>query len=149
MVFFALVAISFYNFILSEYLTEVEPFRTFVLKLNREWYFVLYFMILTIGSMLIYRAFCRYLCPLGGALALPSLFGRTHLIKLKRYDFCGTCKKCEKDCSYGAINSEGVIVSSECFNCLVCQVNFWDEGYCPVLIKEKKKLKAAEKGVGS
>ena len=64
-IFLAIVGVSFYSFILSEYLTEVEPFRTFVLKLNREWYFVLYFMILTLGSVIIYRAFCRYLCPLG------------------------------------------------------------------------------------
>ena len=72
-IFLVILGSSFYSFMLSEYLTEVEPFRTFVLKLNREWYFVLYFLILTAGSVLIYRAFCRYVCPLGAALAMAAL----------------------------------------------------------------------------
>ncbi len=138
-VFFIILGVSFYNFILSEYLTEVEPFKTFVLKLNREWYFILYFVILTVSSIIIYRAFCRYLCPLGAVIGLPSLFKRMHLIKLRRYDFCGTCKTCSKTCSYQAIMTDGVIDSRECFYCMDCQVNFWDEDICPVLIKQKKK----------
>ena len=138
LIFLAILGVSFYSFILSEYLTEVEPFRTFVLKLNREWYFVLYFMILTVGSMIIYRAFCRYLCPLGAALAVPSLLKMIPLIKMKRYDFCRTCKICSRTCTPQAVVSNGLIDSRECLNCLDCQVNFWDEDVCPVLIKHKK-----------
>lgn len=137
-IFLIIIGVSFYNFILSEYLTEVEPFRTFVLKLNREWYFVLYFMILTIGSLIIYRAFCRYLCPLGAALAIPSFIKGIHLMKLKRYDFCKTCKICFRACAPQAITSNGLIDSRECLDCLDCQVNFWDEDICPVLIRQKK-----------
>jgi NosR/NirI family nitrous oxide reductase transcriptional regulator len=140
LIFLGLVGVSFYSFILSEYLVEVEPFRTFVLKLNREWPFVLYFVILSIGSIVIYRAFCRYLCPLGAALAIPSLLKRIPFIKMKRYEFCHTCKICGKTCAPRAIMSDGLIDSGECMNCLNCQVNFWDEDVCPVLIKEKKGL---------
>ena len=139
LIFLVIFGVSFYSFILSEYLTEVEPFRTFVLKLNREWYFVLYFMILTVGSMIIYRAFCRYLCPLGAALAIPSLLKMIPLIKMKRYDFCRTCKICSRTCTPQAVVSNGLIDSRECLNCLDCQVNFWDEDVCPVLIKQKRK----------
>jgi NosR/NirI family nitrous oxide reductase transcriptional regulator len=139
-IFFLILGASFYSFMLSEYMTEVEPFRTFVLKLKREWYFVLYFMILTVGSMVIYRAFCRYLCPLGAALAIPSLFSRLPLIKMKRYDFCSTCKICTRTCAPRAIMAEGIIDRRECMNCLDCQVNFWDEDVCPVLIKRKRGL---------
>ena len=139
LIFLVLLGISLYNFVLAEYLVEVEPFRTFVLKLNREWYFVLYFIILTIGSVIIYRAFCRYLCPLGAALALPFLSTRIPFIKLKRYDFCQTCKICSRACTAEAIMSDGLIDSRECLNCLDCQVNFWDEDICPVLIKQEKE----------
>ncbi len=138
-IFFLILGASFYSFMLSEYMTEVEPFRTFVLKLNREWYFVLYFMILTVGSMTIYRAFCRYLCPLGAALAIPSLIRRVPLIKLKRYDFCSTCKICARTCASRAIMQDGTIDTRECMNCLDCQVNYWDRDVCPVLIKRKRE----------
>lgn len=138
-IFLLILGVSFYSFMLSEYMTEVEPFRTFVLKLNREWYFVFYFMILTVGSMIIYRAFCRYLCPLGAALAIPSLIRRVPLIKLNRYDFCTSCKICTRTCASRAITADGIIDSRECMNCLDCQVNYWDQDVCPVLIRRKKE----------
>lgn len=138
-VFLIIAGVSFYSFILSEYLTEIEPFRTFVLKLDREWYFVLYFIVLTLSSVVIYRAFCRYLCPLGAALAIPSLIKKIPFIKMKRYDFCSTCKICSRTCSPQAIISDGTVDSRECLNCLDCQVNFWDEDVCPVLIKQKRE----------
>ncbi len=138
-IFVIIVSVSFLSFMLSEYLTEIEPFRTFVLKFNREWYFLLYFIILTVGSMVIYRAFCRYLCPLGAALAIPSLLKRIPLIKMKRYDLCRSCKICTRGCTAQAITSNGSINSGECLNCLDCQVNFWDESTCPVLIKRQRQ----------
>ncbi len=139
-IFLVIVGVSFYSFMLSEYLTEIEPFRTFVLKLNRQWHFTLYFIILTLGSLVIYRAFCRYLCPLGAALAFPSLIKKIPFIKMKRYDFCKTCKICARDCTPQAIMPSGQINSRECLNCLDCQVNFWDDRTCPVLIKRKKQV---------
>jgi NosR/NirI family nitrous oxide reductase transcriptional regulator len=139
-IFLLILGASFYSFMLSEYMTEVEPFRTFVLKLNREWYFVLYFMVLTVGSIVIYRAFCRYLCPLGAALAVPSLIRRVPLVKLKRYDFCSACKICTRTCDSRAIMSNGIIDSRECMDCMDCQVNYWDQDVCPVLIKRKREL---------
>jgi len=134
-----IIGVSFYSFILSEYLTEIEPFRTFVLKLNREWYFVLYFIILSLGSVIIYRAFCRYLCPLGAALAIPAHFPKVPFVKMKRHDFCRTCKICTRACAARAISPNGAIDSRECLNCLDCQVNFWDEEVCPVLIRRKRE----------
>lgn len=136
--FFIIVGVSFYSFMLSEYLTEVEPFRTFVLKLNREWYFVLYFMVLTTGSVLVYRAFCRYLCPLGAALAIPFYLKKIPMIKMRRYDFCEKCKICTVACEPQAIRADGLINTRECLNCLNCQINFWDEDVCPVLISQKR-----------
>ncbi len=139
-IFFIILVISFFSFMLSEYLTEVEPFRTFVLKMNRQWYFNLYFVLLLIGSVIIYRAFCRYLCPLGAAIALPSLVRIGPFIKLRRYQLCGTCKICQKQCPYSAIAPDGKIRSSECLYCLECQLNYWDENVCPALKKKKNIL---------
>lgn len=141
-IFFIILGASFYSFMLSEYFTEIEPFKTFVLRLKREWYFLAYFMVITAGSIFIYRAFCRYLCPLGALLAIPSLVKRIPFIKLKRYDFCDTCKICGKICRPQAITSGGLIDSRECLDCLDCQVNFWDEDICPVLIRQKKRREA-------
>lgn len=138
-VFIAITGISFYSFMLSEYLTEIEPFRTFVLKLKRDWYFVAYFMIITLGSVLIYRAFCRYLCPLGAALAIPSFIRRIPILRIARYDFCRTCKICGRTCRPQAI-SEGLIDMKECLECLDCQLNYWDQELCPVLIRQKKEI---------
>ena len=135
---FVILGAALYNFMLAEYLSEVEPFRTLVLRWNREWYFLLYFFILTVGSAVIYRAFCRYLCPLGAAFAIPLLLKRIPLIKMKRYDFCKTCNICAKDCAPQAVMSNGSIDSRECLNCQDCQVNFFDEDKCPVLIRRKK-----------
>ena len=139
LVFLVILGVSFYSFMLSEYLTEVEPFRTFVLKLNREWYFVFYFLILTMGSVVVYRAFCRYLCPLGAALAVPSFFKGIPFIRMNRYDFCETCRICDRACAPRAITPDGTIDSRECLGCLNCQVNFWDEDLCPVLIKQRRE----------
>ncbi len=141
-IFLLILGASFYSFILSEYMTEVEPFRTFVLKLNREWYFVMYFMVLTVGSMVIFRSFCRYLCPLGAALAIPSLIRKVPFMKLNRYDFCSTCKICTRTCASRAIMPDGTIDTRECMNCLDCQINYWDRDVCPVLIKRNKGLKS-------
>lgn len=137
-VFLVILTASFFSFMLSEYMTEVEPFRTFVLKLNREWPFVAYFILLTAGSVVLYRAFCRYLCPLGAALAIPMLMPVLPLIGMRRYDFCLRCRICTDNCGYQAIRPDGVISKQECMNCLTCQENFWDEDVCPVMIREKR-----------
>lgn len=142
-IFLAILGVSFYDFILAEYLTEIEPFRTFVLKLRREWYFVLYFGVLTAGSVAAYRAFCHYLCPLGGALAMPSLLRNIPLIKLRRYDFCRSCRICARTCKPNAIMPNGAINSGVCLDCLDCQVNFWDEDVCPVLVRKRKETQKA------
>jgi NosR/NirI family nitrous oxide reductase transcriptional regulator len=138
-IFAIILGVSFYNFMLSVHLAEVEPFKTFVLELHRQWYFVLYFILITAGSIIIYRAYCRYLCPLGAALNIPSFIKLIPLIKLKRHGMCGRCKICGRECGYQAITPEGKVKVTECLDCLECQVNFWDEDKCPALIKKEKR----------
>lgn len=138
--FFVLIlGVSFYDFYLSEYMAEVEPFKTYVVKLNRGWIFVAWFGLVVVSSMLVYRSFCRYICPLGGMLALPArLTSIFPLVKLKRYDYCGTCRIGERSCDPQAIRRDGSIDAAECLYCLDCQVKYYDEEICPVLLLKAK-----------
>src|SRR5512143_2919958 len=137
-----IVGASFYNFMLSEYLAEVEPFKTFVLKLNRPWYFVLYFLVTVVGSVAIYRSYCLCLCPLGAALSMPSFRKGLPILKMKRHELCGTCPLCKRECGYRAIETGGAVNNRECMSCLVCQLNYWDQDRCPARKKELIKKAA-------
>jgi transcriptional regulator of nitric oxide reductase len=80
---------------------EVEPFKTaIVLWFNRAWPFVAYALALLGIGLFINRFFCRYICPLGGALAFPS---RLRMFEwLERRWQCGI--QCQRmDCLNGAL----------------------------------------------
>lgn len=118
--------------------TELEPFKTAITsKFMRAWPFVIYAgAVLGIG-LFSERAFCRFLCPLGGVLAV---FDRLHLLNLlKRRPECGSpCRLCERACPVRAILPTGKIVTSECFQCLDCQVEYYDDKRCPPLVRAVK-----------
>jgi NosR/NirI family nitrous oxide reductase transcriptional regulator len=122
----------------SEASTELEPFKTAITsKFVRAWPFVIYAgAVLAIG-LFSERAFCRFLCPLGGMLAALD---RLHLLNLlKRRPECGSpCRLCERACPVRAIAPNGKIVTAECFQCLDCQVEYYDEKRCPPLVQAAK-----------
>ena len=71
-IFLVLFGISLSDLGLAERMSEVEPFKTaIILRFAREWPFVLYAGAMVAASIFVERAFCRYLCPLGAALAIP------------------------------------------------------------------------------
>ena len=73
---------------------------------------------LAILSLIIYRPFCRYLCPLGAFLALIS---RLSLFKIRFNSNCVNCLLCQKVCKSGAITGRPPrIDSSECILCGQC-----------------------------
>lgn len=72
---------------------------------------------LVIGSLLLKRVFCRYLCPLG---AFQSLLYALGPLKIKRDEDCKNCSNCLRDCPVGIEESDGGIISPECVNCLKC-----------------------------
>jgi NosR/NirI family nitrous oxide reductase transcriptional regulator len=146
-IFLVLLGFSLHALELAERLAEVEPFKTaIILKFMREWYFVLFAVALLVIGLFIERFFCRYLCPLGAALAIP---GHLRIFQwLRRYKECGTpCQICAKDCMVGAIHPEGNINTNECLYCLHCQVNYFDGHVCPVVIQKDKK-RARQAGYG-
>ena len=72
----ALFALFLYDDALALTGAEIEPFKTaIVLKFDRAWPYLLYVGILLIGCLFVTRVYCRYLCPLGAALALPARRG--------------------------------------------------------------------------
>ncbi len=114
--------------------TEIEPFKTAITsKFTRAWPYVLYAGALLAIGLFSERAYCRFLCPLGGVLAALD---RLHVLNLlKRRPECGNpCHLCERSCPVRAIEPTGRIVTAECFQCLDCQVEYYDDKRCPPLV---------------
>ena len=119
--------------------TEVEPFKTaIVLGFDRAWPFIAYAVILLAVGLFINRFFCRYICPLGAALALPA---RIRMFEwLKRRWQCGLqCNICADRCPIQAIHPDGHINPNECIYCLNCQVIYHDDTVCPPLVEKRKR----------
>ncbi len=138
-IFLILFGLSLYDLSLSEEYSEIEPFKTaIILDFVRSWPFVLYAGTLLAGSVFVERFFCRYLCPLGAALAIPA---RLRMFDwLKRYRECGNpCQRCANECPVQAIHPEGTINPNECIQCLNCQVLYYDDHACPVMIQRRLK----------
>jgi NosR/NirI family nitrous oxide reductase transcriptional regulator len=137
-IFAVLLATSFYAMGTAEKMAEVEPFKTTFLVgvWNRSWPFALYWVVLFVAAAFIERPFCKYLCPLGAALAIPSTF---RFFGLKRKQECTTCKACAKGCGSLAIDAAGRIDQRECLLCLDCVIMYYDQHACPPLSQERKR----------
>lgn len=123
----------------AELFAEVEPFKTAItLKFDRQWWFVLYAVALLVINLFTRKVYCRYICPLGAALAIPSKFRLFDW--LKRRKDCGTpCQLCAKECEIQAIHPDGRINANECHYCLDCQMTYHNDNKCPPLINKRKK----------
>ena len=123
----------------AERFAEVEPFKTAItLKFDRQWWFVLYAVMLLVINIFTRKVYCRYVCPLGAALAIPSKFRLFDW--LKRRKECGNpCQLCAKECEIQAIHPDGHINHNECHYCLDCQMTYHNDDKCPPLILKKKK----------
>ncbi len=137
-VFFGLLVVSVFSLGLAEKLAEVEPFKTtFLVGIsNRAWPYGLFVGAILGLSIFIERPYCKYLCPLGAALAMPSTF---RWFGLPRKQECNTCKACAVGCGSLAIDAAGRIDHRECLHCLDCLVLYTDPKGCPPLAKERKR----------
>jgi NosR/NirI family nitrous oxide reductase transcriptional regulator len=141
-IFLALFGLSIYSLPLAEQYAEVEPFKTaIILKFQRSWPFLLFVGVLLGAGLFIERFYCRYLCPLGAALAIPS---KIRVFEwLHRYRECGSpCARCAKECMVQAIDPRGQINANECLYCMHCQVLYQHDQKCPVCIKKREKREA-------
>jgi NosR/NirI family nitrous oxide reductase transcriptional regulator len=142
MIFLGLFGVSLMSIEQAEHYAEIEPFKTaIVLKFVRAWPFVAYVAALLMAGLFVERFYCRYLCPLGAALAIPA---RLRMFDwLKRYHDCGApCQTCANDCMVQAIHPTGEINPNECVNCLNCQVLYQSKTKCPVVIRQVKRRAA-------
>ena len=105
---------------------EYDPYRTlfslhwlFGFNLATMWPAFVILGAVTIGSLLIERFWCRYLCPLGGVL---SVLGHFSLLRIRRQDAsCKGCALCEAPCPVGIkVATADPAVSVNCVGCLAC-----------------------------
>nr|WP_319947412.1 4Fe-4S binding protein [uncultured Shimia sp.] len=139
MIFLGLFGLSMVSIPLAETYAEVEPFKTaIILKFMREWPFVVFALLLLLAGLFVERFYCRYMCPLGAALAIPA---RIRMFDwLRRYKECGSpCQTCANECPVQAIHPTGEINPNECVNCLHCQVLYQSDSKCPVVIRQVKR----------
>ncbi|VXB55958.1 4Fe-4S binding protein [Massilia sp. 9I] len=126
---------------LADRLVEVEPFKTAVtLGFVRSWPYVAWAVGLLALSVVLYKFFCRYLCPFGAALALLGRVRRLDWIA--RRTECGTpCQTCRHRCAYNAIAPSGKVEYDECFQCLDCVVIYESDALCAPRILERKRAR--------
>ena len=123
----------------TDRLVEVEPFKTSItLLFVRSWPFVAWAVALLVVNAVIYKSFCRYLCPLGAGMAL---LGRLRLQNwISRRTECGQpCQRCANDCRYQSIKKSGAVDYVECFQCLDCVAIEQSSDLCVPKMQDKKR----------
>ncbi len=122
----------------AEKAVEIEPFKTAIsFYFQRDWPYVAWASACLLLGVFVYRGYCRYICPLGAALASVNFLQRWSWIP--RREACGTpCQSCRHRCEYQAIAPTGKINYSECFQCLDCVSIYQDDKRCLPLIQQKK-----------
>lgn len=126
----------------AEKAVEIEPFKTAIsFYFQRNWPYVAWASACLLLGVFVYRGYCRYICPLGAALASVNFLQRWSWIP--RREACGTpCQSCRHRCEYQAIAPTGKINYSECFQCLDCVSIYQDDKRCLPLIQEKKMTRS-------
>lgn len=134
-----IVASAFLSSAATDKLVELEPFKTAItLNFVRGWPYVAYAAALLLASGLVYKFFCRYLCPFG---ALLALLGKVRLLNwIPRHKECGApCQTCRHRCDYQAIAPSGEVDYDECFQCMDCVVIYESDALCALRIVEIKR----------
>jgi len=107
-----LLAYPIYTFFASA-VSLVQP------AVFRESMITLLSLLVILGAgFFVKRAWCRFVCPMGGLLGLT---GRVSLFKVSLSGECTKCGVCENVCPVGAIDAPNLKVNSgECIACLRC-----------------------------
>ncbi len=139
-----LVVVYLQSAVLGEKLAEIEPFKTsfFVTPWTRHWGFFGWFLMLALASFVMWRPFCRYLCPLGAGLAI---FNNFRLSGPRRRVFCSSCTICAKGCEPEAIRPDGTIDPRECLSCMDCEASYRNEAQCPPLVGIERLLQKVDR----
>jgi len=126
---------------------EVEPFKTAITTgFVREWYYAAYAVFWLFLSMVLFKGFCRYVCPLGALMAIGGLVRRRDWIT-RRVECGSPCQLCKVKCRYGAIEKTGEVRYDECFQCLDCITIHERPDMCVPLIIAGKRGRNGNNGV--
>lgn len=145
LILLVLFGISLQSLASAERYAEIEPFKTAItLRFDRQWPFVLYALGLIVVSAFNAKFYCKYLCPLGAALAVPAKLSLVNWLRRRRE--CGKpCQICANECEIQAIHETGEINPNECHYCLDCQMIYWNDRICPPLIERRKRHERARR----
>ena len=85
------------------------------------------------GSAVVPRFYCRYVCPLGAALALASLLSPLRIGRVRQ---CDVCEVCEHSCPTAAIRGSEIDFK-ECVRCNICEIKLRERaGVCRHNVEE-------------
>lgn len=109
-------------------LEKINPYHGFLSLFNGKFSLIsIIVLIIIIGiSLIIYRPWCKYLCPYG---ALLGLFNKIKVFRVvRRKSTCIGCKKCSRSCPMNIEVSEKEEVRDlHCISCFECV----EEKVCP------------------
>ncbi len=102
-----------------------DPYRTlfglgwlFEFNLAANWFAYAVVLAVLGASLFVERAWCRYACPLGGAI---SLLGNLSLLRIRRSNSsCKGCNVCATPCPVKLPVATADTISSNCIGCLAC-----------------------------
>ncbi len=138
-----LIAAPLASTLVADALVEIEPFKTAItLGFVRDRPFVVYAVLWLVLGLVLFKSFCRYVCPLGALLAVSDRLRR--LAWIERREECGSpCQLCRVRCPYQAIETSGRIDYAECFQCLDCVTIHQDEKTCvPLVLAARNRARA-------
>lgn len=143
-----LVAVTIFAPSYMDKAAEIEPFKTAITTFFvREWYYAAYAALWLVLGMVVFKGFCRYLCPLGALMAIGGALRLRRWIP-RRIECGSPCQLCKVKCSYGAITNKGAIQYSECFQCLDCVTIHDDADQCVPLILKARAGRRAPRELG-
>lgn len=118
---------------------KVADFKLLVFFTNMSTTTLIVLLALTVSSLVIKNAWCRYLCPYGALLGLISIMSPLKITRNE--DACIHCKSCTKNCpSMLPVESNERLSSPECIGCLTCISICPAQGALDIALPRKKKI---------